>query len=481
MTSVCSNSIPGFSSLSPEQLLLGGVALLVLGRGGVLQGAQSLDFARIKKRLLRGRKGCGIAVGKEWVPDQARLRHTHIVGATGTGKTVLIENLLFQDLKRGYGAIIIDPKGEREFYDQVRSFCQEIGRTGDLHYLSATYPEESAVWNPCSLGSTSELQTKFFNSAIYSEPHYAKACEFGLLKAFSEIKSSGNQSPRIPDLIQKLEKLARDDREKTLAGLFYDLNNLAHGEWREILGCGASAGRKEISILDVVSNNQILFVDLPTEGKKVQSSRIGRLLTQEIILISGMRKRLPELKGDRPFSVYIDEFDAFATESFATFLNKGRSSDFMIHLAHQTLSDLKVISESFAGQILGNSNVRFIFRQDDPEDAETWSRFIGTRKTTKQTYRTSQGTRTGESSNREGQEFIVNPDRIKSLRVGECVFSMKTERELSILRVPLMKRRRAIKAPAIQAAPLNAMEAEISPVTTSQENKWSKLLEGEKK
>lgn len=420
------------AALTQEQGLLaaataGSVALLFLPQAG--SQWQGLG------QLFRKRSAVGIQVGREWITDQARLRHTHIVGATGTGKTVLIEKLLFEDLKRGYGAVVIDPKGERGFFESVKAYCCSIGREKDLFLLSAAFPKESVAWNPCSLGSASELQTKFFNSGIYEEPHYAKACEYGLLQAFKRLE--GRKSFTVRDLLAELEKLGEGDRNDTLKGLFYDLSNLVLGEWEDILGCGRIPGSKQqISILDLVSQNKILFVDLPTEGKKVQSSRIGRLLTQEIILISGLRKRNPAIKGDRPFSVYIDEFDAFATESFATFLNKGRSSEFMIHLAHQTLSDLNCVSPEFTGQIMGNCNVRFIFRQDDPDDAERWARFLGTRKVVKKTYRVKDGLSTGDSSNRETNEFIVSPDAIKSLGIGRCVFSVKTQNYSRLLSIP---------------------------------------------
>jgi type IV secretory pathway TraG/TraD family ATPase VirD4 len=183
-----------------------------------------------------------------------------------------------------------------------------------------------------------------------------------------------------------------------------------------------------VSLLDVTRKNEIVFVDLPTEAQAVQSARVGKLLLQEITLISGLRKLYPHLRSDKPFSVFVDEFDAFASPAFATFLNKGRSSDFMIHLAHQTLSDLNRVSPDFMGQIMGNMNVRFIFRQDSPDDAELWSRFFGTRTVVKQTYRTKDGLGTGESSNRVTQEFRVNPDAIKELKTGECIFSVKSQK-----------------------------------------------------
>jgi hypothetical protein len=462
------------SSLTPEQRFLGASALLTLSAGALSKALGS--STRGSFRFLR-KRGPGISIGREWIPDVARLRHTHIVGATGTGKTVLIEKLLFEDLKRGYGAIVIDPKGERGFYDSVKSYCRSIGREKDLYFLSATFPKESCVWNPCALGNVSELQTKFFNSAIYNEPHYAKACEFGLLQAFRKLKASDKTSFTIRDLIRELKAISQDDKNETLKGLFFDLNNLVMGEWEPVLAASDAKKEKEISILDIIRDNKIFFVDLPTEGKKVQSSRIGRLLTQEIILISGLRKRDASLKGDRPFSVYIDEFDAFATESFSTFLNKGRSSEFMIHLAHQTLSDLNCVSPEFTGQIMGNCNVRFIFRQDDPDDAERWSRFLGTRSVIKQTFRTKDGTNTGESSNRLSQEFVVAPDAIKSLKVGHCVFSNKTEGQTHIIRVPFKKPSKSIKAQrAPENEPLNETVREDVRSETTTEEKWSNVL-----
>lgn len=394
-------------------------------------------FRKIPTRKRRSRQG--LEIGKVWVDDSARLRHTHIVGATGTGKTVLIERLLFNDLKRGLGAIVIDPKGEQSFLESVRAYCKHIGREKDFKVLSANSPDQSSIWNPCGLGSASELQTKLFQSGVYNEPHYAKACEYGLLRAFKTLIRNRNHGFNVGDLVQELEIISEQEKDRTLQGLFFDLKNLISGEWETILACGPDRTKnkaREISLLDVVSRNQILFVDLPTEGKKVQSSRIGKILTQEIMLISGLRKRFASLKGTAPFSIYIDEFDAFASESFSTFLNKGRSSNFMIHLAHQTLSDLNIISPEFTGQILGNCNLRFIFRQDDPDDAERWSRFIGTKKVVKQTYRTTEGSRTGDSSNREALEFLIPPDEIKTLKTGECVVSVKTAGINQRIKVP---------------------------------------------
>lgn len=431
-----------YHSFTPQQRILGAMAFCTLVVvfmpsifGGLFSGIKSI-FKKLSLRWSFFKKQQSIFIAGIEIKDDARLRHTHIVGATGAGKTVLIENLLYQDLSRGYGALIIDPKGDREFYDRIKSFCRSIGRESDLHLLSSTHVEESCVWNPCRLGGVSELQSKFFNSSVYDHAYFAKAVELALLKAFQSLDEKHPLGFTLVELGHVLEGMANQSKDETLKGLCFDFQSLALSEWGRVLGCEFSKQQTEISLLDVTRKNEILFVDLPTEAKKIQSQRIGKLLLSEIMLLSGMRKTFPHIRGERPFSIYVDEFDAFATESFATFLNKGRSSAFMIHLAHQTLSDLNQVSETFAGQIMGNTNVRFVFRQDDPDDAEKWARFFGTKTVLKSTYQTKDGLETGMSSNRAAQEFRISPDIIKDLSTGQCVASIKTEKVFQKVTIP---------------------------------------------
>lgn len=426
------------SHLTREQQFLGAAAGLTLG--AVFLPVVLKTLGPVVSAMLRRVRRPGfnfnddVWIGGVRIRDEARLRHTHIVGATGTGKSVLIEQLLYSDLARGLGALVIDPKGDREMYDRLKAFCKSIGREGDLHLLSASRPEESVRWNPCRLGDVSELQSKFFNSSIYDHVFYAKAVELGLLRAFKSLVSEQPVGFELKDLCEGLEEISSESKDETLKGLFFDLKSLALSEWGHVFS--GDARKREVSLLDITRKNEILFVDLPTESKKTQSQRIGRLILQELTLLSGMRKNFPHMKGAKPFSVYVDEFDAFATPEFATFLNKGRSSAFMIHLAHQTLSDLNQVSETFAGQIMGNTNVRFVFRQDDPDDAETWSRFFGTHSVLKRTFQTQDGAKTGMSSNREALEFRIPPDLIKDLKIGHCIVSIKTDRIFQELTVP---------------------------------------------
>jgi type IV secretory pathway TraG/TraD family ATPase VirD4 len=272
------------------------------------------------------------------------------------------------------------------------------------------------------------------------------------------------------DLAQRVEELSLRNKEDAAKALHLDLQSTISGEWGAVLCCDTSG--REINLLDIIRKNEILFVDLPTEGKSIQSTRVGKLLLQELIQISGYRKTHPHLRNGRPFCVYVDEFDAFATPSFATFLNKGRSSDFMIHIAHQTLSDLKRIDGGegwFMGQVLGNINNRFIFRTDDPGDADLLSSIFGTELTRQYTRRVTSGlilqdSDTGEGSMREVYEFRVHPNELKELPMGECIFSSKTSGRLKRLKIELPKPEKYFQA-------LPTLRGEIRPEAEPTANK----------
>lgn len=417
-------------------MALGLVALLWLPSGWaalttIVQNLRLPSFLRFGTK----RDPYEIKVGDIELGVEDRLRHTHVVGATGSGKSVLLENLILADVKNGLGALIIDPKGDRSFFERIRRECRALGREEDLHLISANYPEESRAWNPCRLGDVAEVHSKLINPWTFSEPFYKKSCHHALLHALNTL--ADQDGPYFLTDVQRHIRSAPVPKDH-VQGLDLDLGNLIHSEWQELLMAGPPKhGLRELSIIDAVRKSEIIFIDLPAEGKSTQSELVGKLFLQELMLISGLRKVYPNLRTGKPFMVYVDEFDAFANESFITFLNKGRSSDFAIHLSHQTLSDLEKVSPEFKRQVLGNTNVRFVFRQDDPEDAETWASFFGTADVVKKTYRTSGGQETGESSNRLSREFIIHPDGIKTLMTGECIYSAKSRRVLKKIRVPL--------------------------------------------
>ncbi|RYZ85176.1 MAG: hypothetical protein EOP06_16725, partial [Proteobacteria bacterium] len=131
----------------------------------------------------------------------------------------------------------------------------------------------------------------------------------------------------------------------------------------------------------------------------------------------------------KPFSVIIDEFADLAQEDFIGFLDRARSSKMSIVVSHQEISDLTRVSPEFASRLTGNTSTLYAFLQKNPESADFISAVAGTRTVTKKTYQEESlfgfGVRTGGSSVRDTEEFIIHPNVVKKLRVGECVVVKK--------------------------------------------------------
>jgi len=131
-------------------LVLGGpvlvpVLVIVRGRSGPIVSGRALRNVS-PRRFPHWRSKGGVrrtwfvgasatSRGPLWLDDQARLMHTWVVGATGTGKTqsVLLPALR-SDILAGRAAIFIDGKGDRETLSAIWNLAREAGREGDFRY-----------------------------------------------------------------------------------------------------------------------------------------------------------------------------------------------------------------------------------------------------------------------------------------------------------------------------------------------------------
>ena len=75
-------------------------------------GRPAPRFSDSRGAVLLGVNQFAGAGNEVWLPPEYRVRHTHIIGATGTGKSTLLFNLLRQDIERGEGVALLDPHGD---------------------------------------------------------------------------------------------------------------------------------------------------------------------------------------------------------------------------------------------------------------------------------------------------------------------------------------------------------------------------------
>jgi len=66
------------------------------------------------------------------IPDADRKRHTFVFGTTGVGKTRLCENLIEQDIRKGYSVVYFDPKGDQQIFTKIYEVARDSDRLEEL-------------------------------------------------------------------------------------------------------------------------------------------------------------------------------------------------------------------------------------------------------------------------------------------------------------------------------------------------------------
>ncbi len=388
------------------------------------------------------------------IPDIQRSQHLQVLGMTGTGMTAgIFIPLIYQDALKNRPVIILDAKGELSSIDQLNAMLAQIGRAKDLLLFSLVNKEQSCTYNPLHVGECDPqiIIDSFFNNfkddnsfywetakTIFTNTFYIlhslgrpftpmdvyayltnNACRIDINR---QIKSTNQKGILHLKLLNSLiERLT--EQYKGWEHVVTGFNNylLAHRD--DILNDDDS----DIILTDIIRHRKIVYFQLPTNAYPIQAVSIARMVQANLRYISSLIQ-IGQIPKDILVSVIIDEYASFAEESFVEVLNKARSSGMMVTIAHQSLSDLKAISETFMKRIDENTLNKIYLKQTDPELCELIAKSMGTYVKEEKTYRMSGGKfgnqiHSGESSNRMVNEFYFPPDKIKNLhKLGQGYF-----------------------------------------------------------
>ncbi len=348
------------------------------------------------------------------VKNEVANLHGVIVGATGAGKTVTIMNFISNAIKTGKPLIVLDGKGERGFWREIFAWSCIYSRRDDFQLFSIT-EENSATYNPMLRGDATELKDKIIGSEVFTEPHYRAICERWLLEEINRLKKTGRG-------ITLKEIVDIGSGDKVIEGLQNRLSLLTECEFSRFLNTEES----EIDLYKTVMDKKITVLSVNIQKYGMTAERLGKMILQDIKTVSSEIQARVEEKDRNDCYIIIDEFSSFTNEQFIDCLNKGRSAKFHILLAFQELADLQKAGTHYLGQVLGNTNLKIIMRQELPQSAETFAKLIGTKTTVKETMQAGdEGLLTGSGSKRSVEEFIESPNRIKQLRQGEAIVVWK--------------------------------------------------------
>ncbi len=414
------------------------ISLADMGRGKNKESKDSLYL------------GTSLWTGKPfYLTDSMRQMHMLVTGSTGVGKTesVLLPALR-HDIHAGKGMVIIDGKGDFELLARIRLYMGMANRRDDFRFFSLSHPEISNTYNPLLRGNASEIKDKLIGSADWSEEFYKKKSEEALLtllrpmiarkqrvtfRVLYDLLTNRESLKRFKDSLdedvmrQDLQNMENHFHENSrfLSGLIADLALISKSEFGELVDVEDS----EIDLLRAYESNHVCYFSLNTQGYEETAKRFGRIVLQDLKTVSSEIQSQKPVSSRHFFGVYVDEFASFIFQSFMESLNKGRGAGFAFMMLHQSLGDLAVKKNTFQQQVLENTNIKVIMRQDDPMSIEKFAKIGGAKKTLVPTFQTEDSMLgaglTGTGSVREGQTFRVDPDLVRSLGRGEAIIVSK--------------------------------------------------------
>jgi len=370
--------------------------------------------------------------------DKQLNRHCLIVGASGSGKTVTIGNIVESAVNRKIPVIFVDGKGDSDLHDSVKEYCEAKGV--NFKGLSGAN-DDSSVYNPLSTGDFTSKKDRIIALREWSEDHYRILAEGYLQTAFKVLEAANIDVDIVSlsknldyenlimlareidsdDLLEELAK--KEDAVKQISSLIAEIDNLAGSAAGELLDC--SSGRPIIKMRDVIDNGGVAMFSINSLQFPQFSSTLGKLVINDIKALCGDQLKQ---KSNKPFYVILDEFSAFAGDQTEKLINMGRGAGAMTILGTQTLADLDDVSPSFAGKIIGSVNTFIVHSLNNSDDAERTASIFGTRRTSELTHQVGEAGATGAGSLRSTRKYFVHPDDIKSLDVGEAYVYSKTDK-----------------------------------------------------
>lgn len=399
--------------------------------------------------------GCGIRARRIVIRDHEVNAGMFLCGSTGSGKTNELMKLADSVLRRGVALMFIDGKGSGEVRRYLEQSASRAGRA--LAVWSFTGPTH---YNPLLHGTATENRDKIVETERWGNEHYRRAAEAFLDNVFHahdgaerrptlraatrllSVPALRKFAQEIPDqdrldaVMEYLETIDESTRSAA-AGLRNRLLTLVDSEAGPWLEPAPEAG-PEIDLLDAVDNGGAVLFSLDSLRLPGAAAQVGALLLQDLKTVAA--RRLARGHPDLCY-VIIDEFNIFNGAQVLALLNKCREAGFCTILATQDLSDVAAAGGSlFADQVLANTNVKLILRQDVEASTQRIAATVGTRKVWSTTHLAEDGVPTGRTSVRQVEEPLLNPSVLQRLTQFEGVLVRKTP-TLSVERVRLRRAR----------------------------------------
>jgi hypothetical protein len=303
-----------------------------------------------------------------------RRRHMYVIGKTGMGKTTLLENMVASDIRAGHGVCYIDPHGDTaekmldyipsnrindvvyfnpadlnfpvgfNILESMREEQKHLVASGLMGVFKKIWPD---VWSP-------RMEYILLNSTL-ALLDYPGATLLGLSRILVDKEYRKRVVAKIRNPIVKTFWVAEYEswsEKYATEAIAPVLNKVGQFLSASIIRNIVAQVKSTINPREIMDEGKILIVNL-AKGKIGEDNMrlLGGMIITKIQLAAMERVDIRREEDRRDFYLYVDEFQNFANESFASILSEARKYRLNLVVAHQYIAQL---SEEVAAAVFGN-------------------------------------------------------------------------------------------------------------------------------
>ncbi len=325
-------------------------------------------------------------MNKFGIKTDDRRRHAYVIGKTGMGKTTLLENMFLSDVYAGHGCCYIDPHGDtaEKLLDYIPSW-----RINDVVYFNPADMEFPIGFNILESSGTTQkhlvaagMMSVFkkiwenvwsarmeyiLNNTILALLDTPGTTLLGINRMLSDAEYRRDIVNNVKDPIVKqfwVKEFESYQSKFATEAVAPIQNKVGQFLSASIVRNIVAQSKSSLDLRKIMDEQYIFIVNLSKGRIGEDAMRLlgGMLVTK--LTMSAMERVEVEETERNDFYLYVDEFQNFANESFASILSEARKYRLNLIMAHQYIAQL---SEEVRDSVFGNIGTLITFRVGSPD------------------------------------------------------------------------------------------------------------------
>lgn len=334
-------------------------------------------------------------------PDQVRKNHLAVLGASGTGKTVVTTALLSQALRMGDAVVVVDPKSDEFAPGILTREARALGRSVVFIDLRSDVPQIS----PFAGASRAEVET-LMTTGLNLEPTGDAGVDF----------YRGEDRDALTTLLDRITPEQRTLKGMVAAGADMPEVTERTNFWRSLRDLArleALATLQGPDLAATIEAGGLIYIIGSVDDLRVQAAQ--KMLLTRIVQIIKNRPR----QGARHVQLFLDEFKYSLGSTSLRALGTIRDQRATLLLAFQSYGDLHdcagLPAQAVLGAAKGNTPLKLIFRLEDDATARELSSLSGQYAVqTETTAKTTDASGNEQGSYMHAMRALVTPDMLST-------------------------------------------------------------------